>query len=423
MRRSILAMAVVTCMWPLLTPTVVQAITFGDWATSQGYTPGAAMPSSVMATSAGIDSLTGINDYNWAATTSLNLGFNQLSSITSGDFVGMSNLKTLGLNNNALTSIGANAFTGLSSVTSLSLTNNQIADIQSSDFTGLDSLMTLNMNYNPIAHIDSGDFSGLDAVNTLYLQYCDGLFEIEPYAFSGLNSVSGILLSFSQVTTVRSNAFAGLPSLVGVAMNDCQITTIEPGVLTGWNNIQQFYVDSNHNLQVLNMDHANLSALGRFDCNHDDSLTHVSLRNSVLSQMTLATLRDGGNTAFRGLGDLPGITGLDLTGVDFSPITDLSPLYTMDGLTDIWLTDVKNLNANQLDTLLDNLAAMESTATEGVLYMTQADYDVLNTAGSGKLAFWDAEVGHHVQIIPEPAAAVMLAAALISLWLIRRTKR
>jgi hypothetical protein len=99
-----------------------------------------------------------------------------------------------------------------------------------------------------------------------------------------------------------------------------------------------------------------------------------------------------------GIGELSGITGLDLSGIDFVNITDLSPLHAMDDLTDLWLIEAENLGASDLDVLLDNLATMEGTDTEGVLYLTQADFDVYNTAGGGLLAAWDAEPGHHVYI-------------------------
>ncbi len=49
--------------------------------------------------------------------------------------------------------------------------------------------------------------------------------------------------------------------------------------------------------------------------------------------------------------------------------------------------------------MLDNLETIEGTDTEGILYMTQADFDAFNTAGGGLLAAWDAEPGHHVEFV------------------------
>ena len=86
----------------------------------------------------------------------------------------------------------------------------------------------------------------------------------------------------------------------------------------------------------------------------------------------------------------------------------------MDNLTDLWLVDAENLAAGALDVLLDNLATMENPSIEGALYLTQADFDAFNTAGGGKLAIWDAEPGHHVEIVPEPAVVVSLLLGLLT---------
>ena len=95
---------------------------------------------------------------------------------------------------------------------------------------------------------------------------------------------------------------------------------------------------------------------------------------------------------------------MDLSGIDFVDITDLAPLYVMDDLTDLWLVDTQNLDAVDLDVLLDNLDTIEGTDVEGILYMTQADFDAFNTAGGGLLAAWHAEPGHHVDIRYHPRA-------------------
>jgi len=80
------------------------------------------------------------------------------------------------------------------------------------------------------------------------------------------------------------------------------------------------------------------------------------------------------------------------------------------------------MDAAGLDLLLDELAVMEGTATEGVLYLMQSDYDAFNTAGGGRLAAWDAEIGHHVQIVPEPATLSLLSLGGLAMLRRRRCK-
>jgi uncharacterized protein YjbI with pentapeptide repeats len=123
------------------------------------------------------------------------------------------------------------------------------------------------------------------------------------------------------------------------------------------------------------------------------NITSVSLRNATLSQTSFAGLLGG-------IGELDGITEMDLSGIDFVDANgtdlDLQSLYVMDDLTDLWLVDTRNLDALGLDVLLDNLATIEGADTEGILHMTYANFDGFNIAGSGLLAAWDAELGHHV---------------------------
>ena len=52
----------------LLVPAAASGITFGEWASSQGYSPGAVMPDSVSARNRFIDSLSGISDFDWITT-------------------------------------------------------------------------------------------------------------------------------------------------------------------------------------------------------------------------------------------------------------------------------------------------------------------------------------------------------------------
>jgi hypothetical protein len=156
---------------------------------------------------------------------------------------------------------------------------------------------------------------------------------------------------------------------------------------------------NNPALTCLNLEGADFSKLTGFDLTDNAALVRVSFRNMLLTQTALAALCNGGGTpTYHGIGGLP-ITELDLSGIDFAAITDLSPLYPMDSLTDLWLVDVQSMNADALDVLLDDLDTMQNPSVGGTLYMTQADYDAFNTAGSEKLTMWDAEDGHQVEII------------------------
>ena len=77
------------------------------------------------------------------------------------------------------------------------------------------------------------------------------------------------------------------------------------------------------------------------------------------------------------------------------------------------------MDALQLDVVLDELDTMQAIDIEGVLYMTQRDYDAFNTAGGGLLETWHSEQGHHVEFVPEPTALLLCFITLVLLWPLR----
>ena len=453
----------------LIPPASVRAITFEEWATGQGWSAGHVMSVTVDARSASIDSLVGIGNYDWTTTPTANLFLsynqitsiapgtfmgldnlttlfiygNQITSIESGDFDGLGHLTTLEMDHNRITSIEAGDFTGLGNLTSLRLDRNQIASVESGDFTGLGNLTSLNLGYNQIASIETDDFTGLGNLTSLRL---DGnqITSVEVGDFTGLGNLTSLSLDSNRITSVETGDFIGLDNLMFLRLGDNLIASVDAGDFAGLENLTSLYLDrnriaiiesgafaglkklqtlsleSNTPLRNLNLEDADFSSLANFMLSETAQITHVSLKNTVLSQTALVAIVTGGAySSDVGIGELRGVTELDLSGIDFAAITDLSPLYLMDNVTDLWLVNVLDLDANALDTLLDNLAAMEDADIEGTLYLTLADFEAFNAAGSGKLARWDAEPGHHVQIVPEPPAAVLLLTALAAfgaLW-------
>ena len=134
----------------LILPTAASGYSFGDWASDHDYSPGAVMPSEVSASYSSIDSLDGIGGFDWITTptTWLELEHNQLSSIESGAFSGLTNLKFLSLSTNQISSIESGDFSGLTNLKELRLWRNQLSSIESGAFSGLTNLTELVMHQN-----------------------------------------------------------------------------------------------------------------------------------------------------------------------------------------------------------------------------------------------------------------------------------
>jgi hypothetical protein len=215
-------------------------------------------------------------------------------------------------------------------------------------------------------------------------------------------------LGFNRISSIESGDFGGLTNLLDLELYHNWISSIESGAFSGFTSLRSLFLGGNIALTELNLDEAALSSLSEFGVGNEMvganvNIASVSLKNAVLGWHSLVILLDGDGPdlmkPFVGIGELDGITKMDLSGIDFASITNLGPLYVMDDLTDLWFVNTQNVDATDLDVLLDNLETIEGTDTEGVLYMTQADYDAFNAAGGGLLADWNDEQGHHVEYL------------------------
>jgi len=130
-----------------VSPISASGVTFGEWASDQGYAPGDALPGEVSASDTPIDSLDGIGAFDWTTTptTSLFLDENRISSIEAGTFSGLTKLTELRLDENGISSIESDDFSGLTNLTKLDLSFNVIASIEPGTFSELTHLTTLRL--------------------------------------------------------------------------------------------------------------------------------------------------------------------------------------------------------------------------------------------------------------------------------------
>ena len=207
--------------------TEASAYTFGDWASDNGYAQGDTMPKFVQPVASGINSLGGIERFDWDTTPTeeLLLWGNELTSIEMGDLSRPTNLSLLDLGNNRISSIESGDFEGLASLRHLELYNNEISSIESGDFEGLANLRFLTLWGNKISSIESGDFEGLDKLMTLQLQR-NAITSVEPGDFAGLNDLTSLRLDENAVTSIEDGAFAGLANLELLSLDRNAITVL-----------------------------------------------------------------------------------------------------------------------------------------------------------------------------------------------------
>ena len=144
-----------------------------------------------------------------ALTGELDLNDSGITSLQSGDFAGLTSLKTLTLSRNMLTTLPANIFSGLTRLESLSLSHNRLTTLSADMFSGLTRLNNLRLNNNQFMTLPANIFTGLASLKTLRLQ-ANVLTSVSENMFRGLANLETLDLEFNELTSLPTRIFDGL---------------------------------------------------------------------------------------------------------------------------------------------------------------------------------------------------------------------
>ncbi len=161
------------------------------------------------------------------ACETLRLHHNEIHTIESGAWNGLSSLRVLHLYDNELEVLRPGMWSGLNNCTKLKLEYNKIHTIQSGTFQdGLSSLQTLDLGGNEIKEITQGTFLGLTQCTLLNL-YDNKIHTIHSGGFDGLDSLTMLSLFSNKIHTIQNGGLKGLDSLTSLDLQNNQLTTLQ----------------------------------------------------------------------------------------------------------------------------------------------------------------------------------------------------
>ncbi|KAI8497621.1 hypothetical protein Bbelb_249270 [Branchiostoma belcheri] len=202
----------------------------------------------------------------------LSLRSNQITTIDSGAFANLTQLQGLGLSVNQIAILPFGAFAKLPQLQSLALEKNQITTIPSGFFANLPKLQGLKLKYNQITTVHSGIFSNLPELKWLYLNN-NQITTIPSGAFANLPKLVWLYLNNNQITTIHTGAFANLPRLVYLFLKNNQITTIHTGAFANLPKLYRLYLDNNQITTIHTGAFANLPGLEHLFLNNNQITT------------------------------------------------------------------------------------------------------------------------------------------------------
>ena len=159
----------------------------------------------------------------------LSLNRNEIQAIEQDAWLLLGSLKYLELKGNRLSAITANMFTHLQSLTRLELQGNNIRRIEYGAWLGLESLYALDLSHNGLTVIHSQMFRSppetgnslnltfpsratgfnTSSLHELHLDYNE-ISEIESGAFSALDGLNYLSLSYNNLRNLKRQTFEGL---------------------------------------------------------------------------------------------------------------------------------------------------------------------------------------------------------------------
>ncbi len=207
----------------------------------------------IVAKIAGVGNCTQVTDAHMAKIKGrLRLENTQISSLRSGDFAGLPNLRVIHLHGNRLSSLPPDVFDGLSSLEELELYANQLTTLPSDVFNGLSSLIWLDLGANQLTTLPSDVFDGLSSLEWLIL-WENQLNSLPSDVFGGLSSLTKLNLRANRLSILPSDVFDGLSSLEWLFLRENQLSSLPSNVFDGLSSLRELNLRTNR-LSILPSD-------------------------------------------------------------------------------------------------------------------------------------------------------------------------
>ncbi|XP_064090181.1 toll-like receptor 3 [Macrobrachium nipponense] len=185
---------------------------------------------------------------------SLDLSNNRIKNLTVSTFMKLRGLKVLNLCKNALKDISSVIFEPLRELEDLDLCSNQVTTIQDFAFKNLKSLVNLKLSNNKIRHFADKAFSGLDSLRLLGLR--DNAFgEVPTHVLPSIKGLEELDIGINPLTALPFGPFTHLVNLKSLHISRClNLSFIDEGAFTSLNKLTSLVLSFNPQITTLHRD-------------------------------------------------------------------------------------------------------------------------------------------------------------------------
>ena len=327
-----------------------------------------------------------VTDTDLSGIIRLALSEKGITTLKSGDFSGLSNLRHLNLVDNELSALPDGIFDDLTGLQELSLFDNRISRLPDDIFDNLSGLQSLSLSGNGLSELPDGGFDNLSGLQSLGLGN-NSLNELPDDIFDNLTELQWLDLGSNDLSELPDGILDNLTRLRTLKLSHNDLSELPDGILDNlteleilylhWNSLSELpdgILDKVTALSSLELSYNDLSELpdGFFDDLSELQFLHLSdnelsvLPDGAFDSLTkLWSLSVGGNELSALPEDvfvnLAGLQSLDLNNNELSELLDgifdnLSQLHSL------------HLNGNELselpDGIFDNLTELRTLSVD-----------------------------------------------------------
>ncbi|MCL4127992.1 UNVERIFIED_CONTAM: hypothetical protein GTU68_004933 [Idotea baltica] len=316
----------------------------------------------------------------------LNLSYNNLWGLPSGNLCHLPSLTSLNLTHNSLHDLGdlrLGAGGGCSHpILHLHLDHNQINEVRERGLDGASNLRLLSLSHNGMSHLADSAFEGLFEIRHLDLSM-NSLVALPQSAFKDLRQLRDLNLANNSLTGLPPNVFESLSHLLtlNLSRNQLDLSPINEKPFLGLIRLvildisfnELAYIGSNtfkdlYSLQVLHLSYNKITHLEDNTFSALANLHTLELSNNKLSALT--------SNGLRGLSVLTYLTldGNSISKIHTNAFDNCSSLQQIDlsrnAFTDIPMAIKKISLLRSLDLSRNKIKVLSSTGFDGLIHLT-----------------------------------------------------
>ncbi|XP_077414179.1 uncharacterized protein LOC144043940 [Vanacampus margaritifer] len=173
----------------------------------------------------------------------LDLSLNKIQKVERATFSGLTGLEILKINNNYISNISSDTFHHVGQLMELHLEGNKISELADEIFSVFTKLKVLNLRGNRLITF-SGNVFGREDSNVTYLDL-RGNRLTEVSSLSTLKSLTDLLLSSNQLSSLPEDVFTNVTSLENLDLSENRLTALPGRIFADLKSIKTIHLHKN----------------------------------------------------------------------------------------------------------------------------------------------------------------------------------